>query len=91
MISLDSTMSGHKTLVYSATHVLLQNYEQDLPHQQRKSASHPMCQKDMSALGRELPLDAICVNGSFAQIVTFAKPHMSRLQLARVLLRVFSH
>jgi hypothetical protein len=27
----------------------------------------------MTALGWELPLDAICVNGSFAQIVTFAK------------------
>jgi hypothetical protein len=27
----------------------------------------------MSALGWELPLDAICVNGSFAQKVHFAK------------------
>jgi hypothetical protein len=27
----------------------------------------------MSALGWELPLDVICVNGSFAQIVYFAK------------------
>jgi hypothetical protein len=27
----------------------------------------------MSALGWELPLDAICINGSFAQKVSFAK------------------
>jgi hypothetical protein len=27
----------------------------------------------MSALGWELPLDAICTNGSNAQIATFAK------------------
>jgi hypothetical protein len=26
-----------------------------------------------SALGWELPLDVICINGSFAQIATFAK------------------
>ncbi|MEH6524297.1 hypothetical protein [Sulfitobacter sp.] len=29
----------------------------------------------MSALGWELPLDVICVNGSFAQKVYFAKLH----------------
>jgi hypothetical protein len=30
----------------------------------------------MSALGWELPLDAICTNGSNAQKVTFAKFHL---------------
>jgi hypothetical protein len=32
-------------------------------------------QKAMSALGWELPLDTICINGSFAQKVYFAKSH----------------
>jgi hypothetical protein len=34
---------------------------------QRKSGFCPMCQTGMSTLGWELPLEAICVNGSFAQ------------------------
>jgi hypothetical protein len=36
-------------------------------HLQRMSASHPVCRMGMSALGWELPLDAICTNGRNAQ------------------------
>jgi hypothetical protein len=34
-----------------------------------------MCCSGMSALGWELPLDAMCINGSYAQKVYFAKSH----------------
>jgi hypothetical protein len=40
---------------------------------QRRCAIRPRFRLAMSALGWELPLDAICVNGSYAQIATFAK------------------
>ncbi len=40
---------------------------------QRKSGFCPMCQTGMSTLGWELPLEATCVNGSFAQKVYFAQ------------------
>jgi hypothetical protein len=33
---------------------------------QRRAAFRPMCQMGMSALGWELPLDTICINGSYA-------------------------
>jgi hypothetical protein len=42
---------------------------------QRRAVLRSMCKMAMSALGWELPLDAICTNGSFAQKVYFAKSH----------------
>jgi hypothetical protein len=51
---------------------------------QRMCADRPMFQMAMSALGWERPLDAICVNGSFAQIVYFAKSHERPKIAARV-------
>jgi hypothetical protein len=43
---------------------------------QRRYVIRRVCRACMSALGWELPLDAIWINGSYAQIVTFAKFHL---------------
>jgi hypothetical protein len=42
----------------------------------------------MTALGWELPLDAICVNGSFAQLMYFAKSRQRPIAAVHVLLRM---